>query len=91
MNAVRCGMIFLIFLPERDSGRFDSISDEYYLGPIVTFRNPKGQLEIIDGQQRLTTLLLLLRAFYDRFTHQQDEYSKDTRNLIATCVWKPTS
>ena len=80
--------LFDFSFPERDSGRFDSISDEYYLGPIVTFRNPKGQLEIIDGQQRLTTLLLLLRAFYDRFTHQQGEYSKDTRNLIATCVWK---
>ena len=29
---------------------------EYYLGPIVTFNNTDGKLEVIDGQQRLTTI-----------------------------------
>jgi hypothetical protein len=34
--------------------------DEYYLGYILLFDNPeKDQLEVIDGQQRLTTLLIM--------------------------------
>ena len=34
---------------------------------VVSFENENGEQEIIDGQQRLTTLMLLLRAFYDKF------------------------
>lgn len=74
-------------IPEGNEDSFDD-NEEYFLGPIVTFRNPSGQLEIIDGQQRLTTLLLLLRAFYARFIHMQDERSKKTRERIAQCIWK---
>lgn len=74
-------------IPEDNEHGFDE-SEEYFLGPIVTFRNSSGQLEIIDGQQRLTTLLLLLRAFYARFIHMQDERSQTTRERIAQCIWK---
>ena len=56
--------IFTFAIPDGDATKFDSDSDEYFLGPIVTFKNKNGELEIIDGQQRLTTLMLLLRAFY---------------------------
>ena len=42
-------------IPEGNADAFDP-SDEYFLGPIVTFRNDAGQLEVIDGQQRLTTV-----------------------------------
>lgn len=58
------------------------------MGPIVTFKNEKGQQEIIDGQQRLTTLMLVLRAFYDRFQNMLDKASKLTRENIAKCIWK---
>ena len=44
--------------------------------------------EIVDGQQRLTTLMLLLRAFYSKFTNMQDENSISTRDDIARCIWK---
>ena len=37
---------------------------EYFLGSIVSFENDHGDLEIIDGQQRITTLTLLFRAFF---------------------------
>lgn len=74
-------------IPEDNEHGFDE-GEEYFLGPIVTFRNASGQLEIIDGQQRLTTLLLLLRAFYARFIHMQDERSQTTRERIAQCIWK---
>ena len=55
--------------------------------PIVTFKN-EGKQEIIDGQQRLTTLLLLLRAFYSFFGSMQDENSKKTAEDISRCIWK---
>ena len=45
-------------------------------------------MEVIDGQQRLTTLMLLLRAFYVRFGHMQDEESRATREDIEKCIWK---
>lgn len=65
-----------------------SESDEYYLGPIVTYRNDDSKLEVIDGQQRLTTLMLLLRAFYEKFLHALDSNTIKTREKIATCLWK---
>jgi uncharacterized protein with ParB-like and HNH nuclease domain len=44
--------------------------------------------EVIDGQQRLTTLMLLLRAFYSKFGNMQDSNSKATRETIEQCIWK---
>jgi uncharacterized protein with ParB-like and HNH nuclease domain len=61
--------------------------DEYYLGTIVTCQE-NNKLEVIDGQQRLTTLMLLLRAFYDKFENTQDENSQRTREDISKCIWK---
>ena len=41
--------LFSFAFPGDDYERFDSENDEYFLGPIVTFKNLSGQLEIIDG------------------------------------------
>ena len=79
--------IFSFAIPDNDATKFDT-SDEYFLGSIVTFENDKKQQEVIDGQQRLTTFMLLLRAFYDRFTKMQDQDSKDFSERIASCIWK---
>ena len=64
MNAPHFGMIFAvsrclteIFID------FHSNDGEYFLEPIVVFSNDYKKLEIIDGQQRLISILLLLRAF----------------------------
>ena len=70
--------LFNFSFPENNCDNFDSESDEYFLGPIVTFKNDKGDMEIIDGQQRLTTLMLLLRAFYDKFKNMKDDKSEKT-------------
>ena len=78
--------IFEFAIPDNDASKFDSGS-EYFLGPIVTFKNG-GKSEIIDGQQRLTTLMLLLRAFYSKFGNMQDPNSKATREAIEQCIWK---
>lgn len=79
--------IFEFAIPENDATKFD-INDEYFLGPIVTFTNKNKKLEVIDGQQRLTTILLLLRAFYAKYGSMQDEQSRSTRENIEKCIWK---
>ena len=40
-------------------------NEEYMLGPIVMFKKNQTDFEIIDGQQRLVTLMLLFCAFRD--------------------------
>ena len=79
--------IFNFAFPNNNKDEFSS-DDEYYLGPIVTFKNNKGKLEIIDGQQRLTTLMLLLRAFYVKFGSAMDSNTIETRKMIEKCIWK---
>ena len=79
--------IFAFAFPDNDRTKFDR-NNEYFLGPIVTFKNSDEKMEIIDGQQRLTTLMLLLRAFYVRFGNMQDEDSRSTREDIEKCIWK---
>lgn len=79
--------IFEFAIPDRDAHSFND-KDEYFLGAIVTYKNDKEQSEVIDGQQRLTTLLLLLRAFYDKFEKMQDKGSVLTRARIESCIWK---
>lgn len=45
-------------------------------------------MEVIDGQQRLTTLMLLLRAFYAKFHNMKDNNSLATKKNIEKCIWK---
>ena len=80
--------IFSFAFPDNDYSRFDS-SDEYFLGPIVLFKNKDNKLEVIDEQQRLTTLMLLLRAFYKAYgSNMQDEKSLSAKHNIEKCLWK---
>lgn len=62
----------------------------YFLGSIVSFENGRRQQEIIDGQQRLTSLSLLLRAIYTKL-QTSDPDSKQTKNFmskIEPILWK---
>jgi uncharacterized protein with ParB-like and HNH nuclease domain len=79
--------IFAFAFPDNDYQKFKQ-DDEYFLGSIVTFKNENGKMEVIDGQQRLTTLMLLLRAFYAKFENMQDIETKRTREMISQCIWK---
>ncbi len=78
---------FSFAIPEKDYQKFKP-GNEYFLGPIVTYKNEAGKLEIIDGQQRLTTLMLLLRALYTHYLVAQDAQTVKTREEIAKCIWK---
>jgi uncharacterized protein with ParB-like and HNH nuclease domain len=79
--------IFSFAFPDNNYENFNK-DEEYFLGSIVTFENENNKKEVIDGQQRLTTLMLLLRAFYEKFGNMQDNNSKNTRERIAQCLWK---
>lgn len=79
--------IFSFAFPDNNYENFNK-DEEYFLGSIVTFENENNKKEVIDGQQRLTTLMLLLRAFYSKFGNMQDNNSKNTRERIAQCLWK---
>ncbi len=80
--------LFLFAFPESNCDKFNSESDEYFLGPIVTFKNNAGKMEIIDGQQRLTTLMLLLRAFYEKYGSMRNDKAVKTSKFIEQCIWK---
>jgi uncharacterized protein with ParB-like and HNH nuclease domain len=79
--------IFLFSFPDNNYEAFDE-NEEYFLGSIVTYKNEKEKSEVIDGQQRLTTLMLILRAFYDKFSMMQDKNSILTRDRVEKCIWK---
>ena len=81
--------LFTFAIPDNDYQKFDDDNDEYFLGTIVTFKNNEsGKLEVIDGQQRLTTLMLLLRAFYVKLLNMKDEQTVRTKETISQCIWK---
>lgn len=79
--------IFSFSFPDNNYETFDE-NDEYFLGAIVAYKNDQGKSEVIDGQQRLTTLMLILRAFYDKFGNMKDRNSILTRERIEKCIWK---
>ncbi len=74
-------------IPEIRGNEFNEERD-YYLGSVVTFRNKNGKAEVIDGQQRITTLMLLLRAFYKSSENMIDPSTNAMRNEIAKCIWR---
>lgn len=64
--------------------------DEYFLGSIVTYKNDNGELEIIDGQQRITTFTLLFRAFYECLKEEDESAKGDYPKDFGKCIWEYT-
>ncbi|MBQ5610084.1 MAG: DUF262 domain-containing protein [Fibrobacteraceae bacterium] len=60
--------------PEKDS--------VYYIGTLVTYKRNDNNFEVIDGQQRLTTIYLILKALEEnpknKLTYSARKKSKDT-------------
>lgn len=65
----------------------------YFLGSIVSYENEDDDQEIIDGQQRITSLFLLLRAIYAHLDEptqkvpEADHFMKE----IAPTIWQTDS
>ena len=55
---------------------------EYFLGSIVVFRDRDGTFQLIDGQQRMTTIYLIFCVLRDNIRKLGQE-SKVLDNLIA--------
>ena len=64
----------------------------YFLGSIVSYQNENGEQEIIDGQQRITSLFLLLRAIYTRLVATPEaERTEEAKNFITKiepAIWR---
>jgi Protein of unknown function DUF262/Protein of unknown function (DUF1524) len=52
----------------------------YFIGQIVLVKNQRGELEISDGQQRLSTLTMIIAYVRDRLPHRAEHY----QHLIMT-------
>ena len=65
-------------------------NNQYFLGTIVTCKNEsKKEIEIIDGQQRITSLFLLLRAFYKKLENMsQNDTTQNLKRQISPCLWE---
>ena len=69
---------------------YDDISEnnpEYFIGSIICI--PLGDtinphVEVIDGQQRLTTISLFLAAIYNRLKENKDYLSEDDEDVIPS-------
>lgn len=61
----------------------------YFLGCIVSYTNENNKQEIIDGQQRITTLFLLIRAIYFKLENMsENEMRENFLGKIKPCLWK---
>lgn len=59
----------------------------YFIGSIICIDNSSDafqtkELEVVDGQQRLTTLCLLLAAIYNRLKQHKDELDEDDEDEL---------
>ncbi len=71
-----------------ENGR-ENKENNYFLGTIVSYENKNGEQEIIDGQQRITSLLLFLRAIYTKLESMTE--TKEVRNFknqIESALWE---
>ena len=60
---------------------------DYFLGTIVSYSNGRDN-EVIDGQQRITSFMLLLRSFYKKLENMyEDDDVKGLKGQLAPCIW----
>lgn len=54
----------------------------YYIGSLVVLRRSDGNFEVIDGQQRLTTLTILLKVLGDNVNYLCFEHRQSAQNAL---------
>lgn len=80
----------LLFTEGDVSKKNKNSNDTYFLGTVISFKNENGEQEIIDGQQRITSLFLLLRAIYTKlktFSKKTNLYD-ELLSEIEPILWK---
>lgn len=63
-----------------------SENDDYFLGSIVMYKENNKQ-NIIDGQQRTTTLSLLIRALYEKALNNTNGDISELIKRLSSCLW----
>jgi len=57
----------------------------YRIGTVVIHKDKKGDLNIVDGQQRILTLTLIASALFE---HNKDLLKKYNKNDLSISNWK---
>ena len=87
----KCDILWSDFISFEENRKNDE-EKQYFLGTIVTCKNKsnKKEIEVIDGQQRITSLFLLLRAFYIKLENMknQNDTTKYLKGRISPCLWE---
>lgn len=67
--------------PNGHADEFNPDENGYFLGNMVTYPNEQRQIEVVDGQQRIISLLLLMRALYE------DLRETENGRQLGKCIW----
>ena len=80
----------LLEFTENESKKDSEVEGTYFLGSIVSYENDEGEQEIIDGQQRITSLFLLLRAIYTKLLSYEEKTVEQENFIrqIQPALWK---
>lgn len=60
--------------------------ESYFLGPMILIRTKDGYFEVVDGQQRLTTLTILFCVLRDLYGSDIEKLDKELVNSIQDAV-----
>lgn len=61
--------------------------EEYFLGSAVMYED-EGKQNIIDGQQRTTSLSLLVKALYNKASRDKSEDTQKLVSSLESCLWE---
>ncbi|WP_096026748.1 DUF262 domain-containing protein [Campylobacter lanienae] len=77
---------FQVQMDKKENNQEDD--EQYFLGSIVMYKQD-GKQHIVDGQQRTTTLMLLIKALYDKTRNNAtgSENLKGLQKSFEKCLW----
>jgi len=64
----------------------ESGDESYFLGPMILIRTKDGYFEVVDGQQRLTTLTILFCVLRDLYGSELKKVDEELANRIQDSV-----
>jgi uncharacterized protein with ParB-like and HNH nuclease domain len=63
-------------------GAYDANDENYFLGPIILIKTDKSYYEVVDGQQRITTLTILFCVLRDFYLKSDKQISDAVKSLL---------